>query len=151
MKNKILLLLLPMLFIWISGCSSVSGHLREQMSGLPGQYASFDLKLGWEVKKVGDQLFVDGIVKNVRYAYVEDLEIWVSPKDRNGNSLAPPASDFIQGNLRLDDYAGFSLKLPATTTPVATLVFTYRYTGLDGGEDGGGIPWMNSFIADLKQ
>ncbi|OGT99488.1 MAG: hypothetical protein A2079_06495 [Geobacteraceae bacterium GWC2_48_7] len=154
MKNhKLLILLLLIIPVLASGCVSLTQQLGEQMSVLPGRYASFDLKLGLEVKKAGEQVSVEGVVKNTRYAFMEDLEIWITPQDISGKSLARSVSYFIPGILKLDDYAQFSVKFPVTATPIAKLLFTYRYTGNDGGdkEGGGAIPWMNSFVANLDQ
>ena len=152
-KHKLLILLLLIIPVLASGCVSLTQQLGEQMSVLPGQYSNFDVKIGWEVKKTGEQVLVEGVVKNTRYAYMEDLEIWITPLDISGKALAPSASYFNPGTLRLDDYDQFSVKLPPTKAPIAKLEFTYRYIGNDGGdhEGGGAIRWMNSFVANLDR
>lgn len=151
-RTGMFILLLLVLSLPGSGCVSLTQQLGEQMSALPGQYINFDVRIGWEVKKTGEQVLVEGVVKNTRYAYMEDLELWITPLDASSKALAPSGTHFNPGTLRLDDYDQFSVKIPATAAPISKLKFTYRYIGNDGGDQeggGGAVRWMNTFVADL--
>ena len=132
--------------IMLAGFSSISDKLKEEMVNLPQHYTQFDVKLGWEVTAGTDSTTVEGIVQNVRYARMENIEIWVSAFDSSGKQIGRAPSFIIPSQLDMSDLASFSMKLPVATTPGAKLVFTYKYVASDGGsDDGGGINWMQSF------
>jgi hypothetical protein len=135
----------------LGACSTYHDTSRERFKTLPQRYSQFDLQLAWEAKPSDGGTLVDGVVKNVRYAYMYDLEIWVAVLDPAGKVLARSVSFVIPRQLDMDDSAEFSLKLPAAAPPGTRLRFTYRYRGSDGGDGhrfgDGGTPWMQSFEA----
>ena len=129
---------------------------RERLETLTQRYSQFDLVLAWETKVVGGNTVVDGVVKNVRYAAMYDLEIWVAVLDPAGKAMARSVSFVIPRQLNLDESAEFGLKLPVAVAPGTKLRFTYRYRGSEGGEGfGGGLErgpnWMQSFDAVVPQ
>jgi hypothetical protein len=134
------------------GCATYQGTGRQRLQTLPQHYSQFDLVMGWETRVVGGKTVVDGVVKNVRYAEMYDLEIWVAVLDQAGKVKARSVSYVIPRKLDLDQSADFSLKLPVAAAPGTRLRFTYRYRGSEGGEGlGGGLErgtnWMQSFEA----
>ena len=123
--------------------------MAEQFRALPQHYSQFDLKLAWQVKKEPGRTVVEGIAKNVRFAFMYDLEIWVTALDRHGKAQARSMSFIIPHRLDLDQSAPFTVKLPEQA-PGTRLRITYRYRGSDGGDDEGffgegGIPWSQTF------
>jgi hypothetical protein len=134
------------------GCATYQDTGRQRLQALPQHYSQFDLVMGWETRVVGGKTVVDGVLKNVRYAEMYDLEIWVAVLDQAGKVKARSVSYVIPRKLDLDQSADFSLKLPVAAAPGTRLRFTYRYRGSEGGEGlGGGLErgtnWMQSFEA----
>jgi hypothetical protein len=132
----------------LAGFSSISDKLKDEMVNLPQHYTQFDVKLGWEIKAGTNSTTVEGIIQNIRYARMENIEIWVSALDGSGKQIGRATSYVIPLQLDMNDLTSFSLKLPVATTAGTKLVFTYKYVASDGGsDDGGGINWMQSFEA----
>lgn len=142
------MLLLTLATILLAGCSTYQDSARLRMDSLAQHYSQFDLTLAWEIKPLDRTTLVEGVVKNVRYTYMYDLEIWVEALNSAGKVETRAVSYVIPRQLNLDEMAEFSLKLPAHVGPGTRLRFTYRYRGSDGGEGGGlerGTNWMQSF------
>lgn len=136
----------------LGACATYHDTSRERLETLTQRYSQFDLVLAWETKVVGGTTMVDGVVKNVRYAAMYDLEIWVAVLDPAGKAMARSVSFVIPRQLNLDESAEFGLKLPVAVAPGTKLRFTYQYRGSEGGEGfGGGLErgpnWMQSFDA----
>jgi hypothetical protein len=133
----------------LTGFTSVTSSLRTQMAQLPHHYSQFDAKLGWEVTSGTAGMTINGIFQNVRYARMENIEIWASLRDSKGKVVAQAVDYLIPGRLERDDLARFHISLPGTAHMDGTLIFTYRYIGEDGGEETGGGDnyWMQSFEA----
>jgi hypothetical protein len=139
-----------LLLTMLCGFSSVSDRLKDQLRSMPQQYEQFDLKLGWNVSSEKDTMLVAGVIQNVRYAFMEDVEIWVSALDADGKVVARAADFVLPRRLTRDEPAAFAVKLPKAAGSVTTLQFTYKYEGSDGGgNDGDAIKWMQSFEAKL--
>jgi hypothetical protein len=151
MGRRIVILILAMTAALLGACTTYHDASRQRLETLSQRYSQFDLVLAWETRVEGGQTLVDGAVKNVRYTYMYDLEIWVAVLDPAGRVVARSVSYVIPYQLPMDDTAGFSLKLPIAVTPGTRLRFTYKYRGSDPGgghESGGGdTDWMQSFDA----
>lgn len=137
----------------LSACTAYRDTSGQKLDTLTQRYTQFDLVLAWETTVQGGKTLVDGAVKNVRYAYMNELEIWVAVLDPAGKVLARSVSYVIPSQLSMDETAGFSMTLPMAVTPGTRLRFTYMYRGSDvgsgpeAGGGGGGIVWMQSFDA----
>jgi hypothetical protein len=139
------------LVISLGGCASYPDVNRQRLESLPQQYAQFDAILAWEVRSVGPETVIDGEFKNVRYTFMNDIEVWVAALDSAGKTMARSVSFLMPHELKLDDIAPFTLKLPVRAVPGTRLRFTYKYTGTDGGgPEGGGVGnWVQSFDAEV--
>lgn len=144
--------LLILVTVILSSCSTYSHYdaSPQRLETLPQRYSEFDLKLAWDIRVTGDQTVIDGVVKNVRYAYMHDLEIWVVVLDPDGKVVARAMTFVIPIQLRMDEIAAFEVKLPVAVAPGTRLHFTYKYIGDDGGDvglfrGGLGMNWMQSF------
>ena len=133
----------------LAGCATYPDVNRQRLESLPQRYSQFDLKVAWEVRQVGNDSFVDGVVQNIRFSYMEDIEVWVAGIDAAGKSGQGSVCYIIPSQLNLGETAAFSVKLPVRVEPGTRLLFTYKYRGNDdGGSDGGGSGnWMQSFEA----
>lgn len=143
-RLSILLLILSAL---LGACASYPNPQQVRLAALPQHYKQFDVLLGWEVKPADNGTIVQGVVKNIRYFRMRNLEIWVAQLDANGKVLARGMTFIIPSELGLDESSDFTVKIPAAVTAGDRLRFTYKYSGSDGGEHGlgDGTPWMQSF------
>lgn len=146
MLGKYIILAAVMAFF--GGCATYRDIYQEQLDNLPQHYSQFDLVLAWKIVAAGSETDIEGVVKNVRYAHIDNIEIWVSVLSPAGKPEARSVSFVIPRMLELDEIAPFSLKLPAQTTPGAKLLFTYMYKAYEGG-DKRGLRWMQSFEAEV--
>jgi hypothetical protein len=140
----------------LGACSTYRDTRRDRLQALPQRYSQFDVVMAWETRVVGDKTLVEGVVKNVRYPSMYDLEIWVALLDPAGKVTARAVSFVIPDQLRQDDIAEFTVKLPVPVAPGTRLRFTYKYRGSEGGDHAGGLlrgdfestfNWMQTFDA----
>jgi len=135
---------------FLGACATYHDTSSQRLPALPQHYSQFDVQMGWETRPIGEHTVVDGVVKNVRYAYMYDLEVWVAVLDSKGKELARSVSFIIPQQLYLNQTAPFSVKLPVSAPSGTRLRFTYEYLGSDGGDNhlgGGGARWVQSFQA----
>lgn len=145
------LLIFSALFLLV-GYSSLSDQLKEQLKSLPHHYTQFDVKMAWDIMRVGEHSVIDGVVQNVRYSSMEGLEVWVMTMDSKDKETSRSVGFVIPHDLKLDEITTFSVKLPMVATSGTKLVIMYKYEGSDGGggihgmkSGGGGTNWMQSF------
>ena len=141
--------------IAMSGCAGYQDTSRQRMQGLTQHYSQFDLEMGWNYRVADGTTLIDGMVKNVRFQVMYDLEIRVEVVAPKQKVTARAVTLVIPRQLNLDESAPFSLKLPLAVQPGNRLVFTYRYRGNEGGGFGSGLEagtdWMQSFEAVVPQ
>ncbi len=151
MVGKLILLMTVLLIT--CGFTSRSDEMRAQLSTLPQHYANFDVKMAWDIKAVDGNTVIDGVLQNVRYATMENIEIWVAVLDTQGKTVQRAADYVVPLRLDRDDTTAFSVKLPTVAPHGVKLVFTYKYDGFDGGGNdgfgGGGAGWMQSFESEI--
>jgi len=146
MLRKSILLLLLSALILLGAFTSLSDQLRERLKTSPQHYSQFDVNMGWDVTAEHGTTIINGVIQNIRYATMEDIEIWVSSVDAKGKTISRSVSYVIPRSLNRDDVSSFSVTLPTTAAQGSKLVFTYKYNGFDGGgSDDGGTNWMQSF------
>jgi hypothetical protein len=131
----------------VNGCATSGNFNQERMKSLPQKYSQFDAKLAWEIKSVGDSTVIDGVIQNIRYYEMDELEIWISALDAKGKDVHRAAA-FIY-SLRENDTGQFTVTLPRVE-PGTKLRFLYHYVGHDGGnESGSASRWSQSFEASV--
>lgn len=127
----------------LNGCATYRNNDLERMQTLPQNYSQFDVRIAWEVKAVDNSTIIDGIIKNIRYYEMDELEIWVWSLDDHGKEIYR-SSAFVY-KLKENETAPFTVKLPIAA-PGTKLQFLYRYIGNDGGsEANGAVRWSQSF------
>lgn len=141
-KSRYLSILL-LLLLMLTGCATYRSDKADRMQVLPQHYSQFDLKMAWEVRTVDGSTVIDGLVKNIRYYEMDELEIRVLSLDTEGRTVHR-AADFVY-TLKENEIAQFTLKVPRLA-PGSRLRFMYSYIGNDGGGDSGGaMSWRQSF------
>lgn len=116
--------------------------IRMQPNDTLQQYSNFDVKMTWDIKVIDSKTVVAGVVKNIRYAMMEDIEIWVASLDSNGKIVGRAVDLVMPRRLDMDETTDFRVTLPFVVPSGTKLIFTYKYAGYDGGD---GTKWMQSF------
>ena len=130
----------------LAGCATYPDTDRVRLENLPQRYSQFDLVMGWETRVQSGETVLDGVVRNVRYYMMRDLEIWVALLDERGKVVARGMTFIIPSDLGMDKSAPFTVILKVAVDPGDRLRFTYKYRGSDGGNGmERGLDWMQSF------
>ena len=129
--------------IVFSGCATLVDVSQERFNALPQHYSQFDMKMAWNTKTTDAGTVINGMVKNVRYLDMVDVEVWVSLLDGSGKTLGRASTFILPISLKKYDTAAFSLTLPVKAVEGTKLQFTYRYRAPDDLDDSGF--WMQSF------
>jgi hypothetical protein len=109
----------------------------------------FDAKLSWDARISGSELNITGVVQNIRYSQVNNMEVWVTLKDPSGATIARSVSYIVPDTIYQDETAPFSMTLPHHNVTNGKLIFTYQYVAHEGPEDG--MKWHQSFEAAMPE
>ena len=117
------------------------------VADMPYRYDDFDFKYAWKTTPVERGLAVDGIMKNVRYANVDDVVLTVSVLNREGKLLADATTFPLPQQIRMDYDSPFALVLKnVVLSPGDLLRFQIRYRVDDGSNNS--FNWLGSFTVD---
>jgi hypothetical protein len=132
------LLLLPI------GCASVPAEKQKPFAGFPFRHKGFDFKQAWKTSQSPQGLAVQGVLRNTRYARVEDVEIAVSllkGRDKVAEEIA-----FVPGTVENDQYCNFAVLLKnVTVSPGDRLQFSVSYRAVEGSNQ---FKWTSIFSAN---
>ena len=144
MARTILMIMLPVMFMLLTGgCTGYRNDSLQRMQTLPEHHSHFDAQLAWQVTTTPGSTVVSGVVKNVRYFKMTDLEVWVYALDAAGKEQHR-GMDFVFPLLQ-DEAGPFSVKLPQLASGTR-LRFLYSYVGLnDDGPSPDAVQWSESF------
>ncbi len=135
------------ILVFLNGCATNRNDHVARLQTLPQQYSQFDTKLAWEIKSTASSTVIEGVIQNIRYYEMDDLEIWVSALDSTGKEMHRTAN-FVY-TLKENEVAPFTLKIPPVA-PGTRLRFMYKYVGHDGGGDSGdALAWRQSFESEV--
>jgi hypothetical protein len=150
MTGKRYFMALAVLVFSLAGCATAP-DLGRRLDSYSQHYVQFDAVLAWDVRGSGSETIIDGKFKNVRYQEMDNVEVWVEARNAAGKRTARAMTFVIPLQLRQDDSAPFTVKLPVSPVPGTKLHFTYKYLAIEAGDDGGGSVgnWMQGFDATI--
>lgn len=131
----------------MAGCG-VQQYANHTSAGYPYRHADFDYKYAWKTTTTDHGVVIDGVMKNVRYAFIDSVVMTVEVLDKDGNLVAR-GSDFpMPQKMREGEVSHFSL-LIRDIRPAAGEVFRFlvHYKGNEGGSRGN-VEWISSFKTD---
>lgn len=111
---------------------------------LSQQHSDFDVKMSWDMKTIVGKTVIEGVIQNIRYAMMENIEIWVALLDFRGNTVERAVDLVMPMRLDMGEVASFRAVFQLVVPSGAKLVFSYKYDGSDGGDC---IKWRQSFEA----
>jgi len=106
------------------------------------QHSDFDVKMSWDMNTIDGKTVIDGVIQNIRYAMMEDIEIWVALLDSNGKTVKRAVDLVMPLRLDMNEVATFRVIFPLVVPHGAKLLFSYKYDGSDGGDS---TKWRQSF------
>lgn len=132
----------------MAGCGLQHYSKPADLSGYPYRYADFDYKYAWKTVATDQGLLIDGIMKNVRYPYIDSVMVTVYVLDKEGKTVATAADLPMPQQSSEGETCYFSLPL-GNIKPAAGDVFRFQvhYTGNEGG-DRSKVDWHSSFKVD---
>lgn len=141
-----ILMLLSMLAL--SGCSVNHDAVRQSpAAGFSYRHTDFDYKVAWNTTQAENEVVIDGILKNVRYTNIEQLDLTIFLRGPDGKLRARVTTIPFPQQSKIDEVASFSAQMHNITIKQGdTLQFLIHYLGTEGA--GGGIDWISTFSAD---
>lgn len=119
----------------------------QQFATYPFRYDSFDFKIAWKTSPTPQGTVVEGIMKNVRYTQVEDLEVTVSVLNQDKKRLASATAFLIPRPFNLEEYRDFSLMLKDVALGRGDLLhFLIQYRAIDASKST--LKWVTTFTVD---
>jgi len=132
----------------LSACSvqHVATH-NYPVSNFKYRHLDFDYKAAWNTTQTDHQVIFDGILKNIRYAFIDDLDLTIFLLAPDGNVRARTTSIPVLRQSRKNDVIPFHAELKnVVLNRGETLMFVIHYQGSDSGRDG--IDWHSAFAVD---
>jgi hypothetical protein len=135
----------PLLFVLLlGGCAARHDMTSHRPAVLKQSHAQFDLHILWDVTTSSTEMRIDGLIRNVWSAQIEELELRVDVLDPSGKTVAR-STGYVSRTLGVNETAPFSLIVPAPIGSGSKLLFTYRYIPGGGDTD----LWMQSFESSI--
>jgi hypothetical protein len=122
----------------LTGCMGTAGY-RDPGNPVdfPYHQSAYDLQVGWKPVLSGTDLHIEGVLRNVRFFQVRDLDVTVYLYDRNGILKGKGGDLPLPVPVAQGDVAEFDVKLGTVTiSPGDRLEFKVIYYDLDGDRGG---------------
>jgi hypothetical protein len=148
MREMIKILKLISLLL-LSACSAQYPAIQENpAAAFPYRHSEFDYKVAWKTSAANNVVIIDGILKNVRYPFIEGLDLTVFLEGADGRVRARATTLPFPQQSQKDEVVYFNAKLNnVAINPGDTFKFVIHYVGGEGGQDGRS-DWRSNFAAD---
>lgn len=122
----------------LAACASTAGyHGAGNPADFPHQQSAYDLQVGWKPVSINHVLHIEGVVRNVRFFQVRDLDVTVYLYDRNGNLKARGGDLPVPVPVAQGDVAEFRATVgQVTISPGDWLEIKIIYHAFDGDRVG---------------
>lgn len=140
---KILAILASFLVMTACGLQRYANH--TSVAGYPHRYTDFDYKYAWKTATTDHGVVIDGVMKNVRYPYIDSVQLTIFALENDGKIIARATTFPMMQQTRENDVCHFSLLLrDIKPAPDDVFQFLVHYKGSEGG----GVEWHSSFKVD---
>jgi hypothetical protein len=132
----------------MSGCALHQYADSTDLSAYPYRHAAFDYKYVWKTVKTEQGISIEGLMKNVRYAYINSVLMKVELLGKDDQVMSMTSGFPVPQETRMGEVNHFSLLL-TDAKPVSgdMFRFTVHYTGNDGDSDDK-VDWISIFTVD---
>ena len=134
--------------LWcLAACGIQASAGRVGVADFPYRSSAFDYKMAWKTTRTDNGVNIDGVLKYIRYAHIDNSQITVWLLDRDRRVLARAADIPFPQQRQKEEESTFSLKLDNVVLDQGDILkFVIHYQGKDG--ETGGIDWVSGFSAD---
>lgn len=130
-----------------AGCTAMPAARTSPFAGYPFRHDDFDFNVAWKTSPAGQGVNVDGILKNVRYAQVSDIQLWVKVLSKDKKVMTEESTLLLPVSLNTDDSLPFSVTLKnVVLAPGNMLNFVIMYRVNDDSKSSSA--WLSSFTVD---
>lgn len=130
----------------LSACATEEVAKRSPAAGYSFIYKDYDLRYAWKTSASDEGLRVEGLIKNVRFARVERLEVRVALLDKSRKELAEAVAFPLPQPIEMDDFGSFVVLLKGKKpAPGDLLRFIVNYTASAGQSS---YSWTSNFTVD---
>jgi hypothetical protein len=130
-----------------AGCASLSAVRKNPFHGYPFRHDDFDFRYAWKTTPAGQGIVVDGILMNVRYYQVDNMQLWVKVLNKEKKVIAERSTLFLPLPVDSYDYRPFSVKLDNVALSAGDMLkFTILYRVNDDYKSSSS--WLSSFTVD---
>jgi len=141
--SKILAFLASLLLLTAFGLQRHAN--ATNVAGYPHRHTDFDYKYAWKTVATDRGVVIDGVMKNVRYPYIDSLQVTVFAVDKDGTVITRATTFPMPQQTRENDVCRFSLLLRNLRPgPDDAFHFLVSYRGNEGGV----VDWISSFKVD---
>lgn len=132
------------LSISLTACASTNVAKPSPAAGYTFRHDDFDFRYAWKTSRSGEGLRIDGLIKNIRYPQIEDLDVTVSLLNKGRDVISEGVSFPVPQLMNKNDYRSFDVVFKdVNPSEVDQLRFRVGYRASDGGTLG--IIWKSSF------
>ncbi|HZV81918.1 MAG TPA: hypothetical protein VFF53_07085 [Geobacteraceae bacterium] len=132
----------------MAGCGVQRYAKSTTVAEYPYRYADFDYKYAWKTTPTDHGVAIDGVMKNVRYAFIDSVVMTVEVLGKDRKIIASATDFATPQHSRQGEVSQFALLLrDIKPTAGDTLRFRIHYTGNDVGNQGG-VDWVSIFEVD---
>ncbi len=141
-------ILLSFLLLVLAACVNLPPAGPDPFKTLPYGHKAYDLHFVWDAKRQGEELMLNGALRNSKYPAIDDLDITFELKDPAGNTIRKAHTYVIPSSIGIDDTANFDIKISLKGAPEGSYInFIYFYTSSEPGR-GGMMNQLGSFRID---
>ena len=140
-------ILMSVVMLGLAACGTLQGVQQSPAADFPFRHNAFDLKVAWKTSRFDKGLAIDGILKNVRYQQINDVEVTVSVIDKDNRVLGSDRTLVLPYPINMGDYVPFDLTVRNVVPERGDeFQFLIKYRAYDGGP--GTFTWLSRFRTD---
>jgi len=130
--------------ISLAACAGTQVTKQNPADNFTFKHRDFDLHYAWNASQIEQGVRIDGLIKNVRYPNIDDLEIKVSLLNKEHKVIADGVAFPVPQKVQVNDYRSFGMILKnAKLSGGDQLQFLVSYSASEGQT---ALSWVSSFL-----
>jgi hypothetical protein len=97
--------------ISLTACAAPNAVTLSPAAEYTYRHNDFDFRYAWKTSQTDKGIGIEGLIKNVRYPAVEDVEVRVSLLNKEKKLIAEDVTFPIPQTIRIEDYRSFEILL----------------------------------------
>jgi len=129
--------------IFLAGCATSSAMKQNPADNFSFKHRDFDLRYAWKTAQTEKGVSIDGLIKNVRYNNIDNIEIRISLLDKAHKVIAEGVAFPVPQKIQLGDYRNFGILLKhAKLSDADQIRFLVNYSASEGQS---AFTWTSNF------